>query len=47
MHLEPIRDQKPSPEDPFYRLADLAADRGRSLTNEQMDGIIYRARPPR
>ena len=41
MRLEPIRDELPGSDDPFYRLAELADTKGKSLTNEQMDRIIY------
>ena len=41
MRLEPIRDESPDSDDPFYRLAELADSKGKSLTNEQMDRIIY------
>ena len=41
MRLEPIRDGLPDPDDPFYALAELADSGGKSLTNEQMDRIVY------
>ena len=43
MRLEPIRDAEISPDDPFYRIAQLATSNGRSLTNEEIDRIIYRS----
>jgi prevent-host-death family protein len=39
--LEPIGSGHPSPEDPFYELAQLASNKGRSITNEQIDRIVY------
>jgi prevent-host-death family protein len=41
MRLEPIRDKSPGPDDPFYKLAQLAAADGKSLTNEEIDQILY------
>lgn len=41
IRLEPIRDELPDAGDPFYALAELADSKGKSLTNEQMDQIIY------
>jgi prevent-host-death family protein len=41
--LEPIRDQAPSNDDPFYRLPDFAEAKGSSLTNREMDKVIYGA----
>lgn len=38
--LEPIVEDTPDPEDPFYSLTELA-EPGRSLSNAQMDAIIY------
>ncbi len=38
--LEPIVDEAPGAEDPFYSLADLA-ESGASLTNSQIDAIVY------
>jgi prevent-host-death family protein len=38
--LEPIADDAPDSEDPFYSLSDLA-ERGDSLTNAQIDGLLY------
>jgi prevent-host-death family protein len=41
MRLEPITSNKPTKDDPFYGLGQLADPTGRSLTNEQIDKIIY------
>ena len=41
MRLEPITSNKPGKDDPFYALGQLADTTGQSLTNEQMDQIIY------
>jgi len=40
--LEPIGTEKLA-EDPFYRLADYAESGCDSLTNQAIDGLIYRA----
>jgi antitoxin (DNA-binding transcriptional repressor) of toxin-antitoxin stability system len=42
MRLEPIRAQNPAADDPFYKLADLAAADGSGLSNEEIDQIVYR-----
>lgn len=39
--LSPFDSATPPADDPFYRLADSAADGGESLTNEEIDKIIY------
>ena len=39
--LEPILTKKASADDPFYSLHKLAAKTGESLSNAQMDEIIY------
>ena len=39
--LEPIRDTIPADNDPFYSLDKLADASGESLTNEQIDEILY------
>ena len=39
--LEPVQAQAPAADDPFYRLPDLAAGKGTSLTNAEMDRIVY------
>ena len=41
MRLEPIADDAINPNDPFYSLDRLADPSGESLTNKQMDEIIY------
>ena len=41
MRLEPFEERAPDEDDPFYKLADLADSKGRDLTNQQMDKIIY------
>jgi prevent-host-death family protein len=41
MRLEPIPDDKLGPDDPFYTIAQLAIQKGRSLTNEEIDQIVY------
>jgi len=39
--LEPIRDAAPDKDDPFYSLPLAAQVHDQSLTNEEMDRIIY------
>ena len=39
--LEPISDLQVDADDPFYALDQLADEKGRSLSNSQMDKIIY------
>ena len=39
--LEPVTKPATSPNDPIYRLAEIAVDRGESLGNEEMDAIVY------
>lgn len=39
--LEPIATDTVNAEDPFYALDELASSTGESLTNEQIDGILY------
>jgi hypothetical protein len=41
MRLEPVHNDKPDKSDPFYSLATLADSGGKSLTNEEMDKLIY------
>ena len=41
MRLEPIPQGKPLKNDPFYSLGNLADSTGESLTNEQIDRVIY------
>jgi prevent-host-death family protein len=43
VRLEPIRPDTVATDDPFYRLADLADTGGRSLTNREIDDIVYGA----
>jgi prevent-host-death family protein len=43
MRLEPIRDSKITPDDPFYAITELATATGQSLTNEEIDQIIYKS----
>ncbi len=38
--LEPIDDQEPDTDDPFYSITDLAVE-GASLSNKQIDEILY------
>jgi antitoxin (DNA-binding transcriptional repressor) of toxin-antitoxin stability system len=38
--LEPIVDEAPAAEDPFYSLTGLA-ESGASLTNSQIDAVVY------
>lgn len=39
--LEPFNEPTATESDPIYRLAKIAADGGKSLTNEEMDAIVY------
>jgi len=39
--IEPVRSRTAAADDPFYRLADLADSRGASLSNRQIDEILY------
>lgn len=41
IRLEPISEEAPQEEDPFYKLADLAAPKGETLTNEEIDEAVY------
>ena len=41
VRLEPIRYGKVGRDDPFYGIAQLATAKGRSLTNEEIDRIVY------
>ncbi len=41
MRLEPVTQEKPARGDPFYTIADLADEGGESLTNREMDRLIY------
>jgi antitoxin (DNA-binding transcriptional repressor) of toxin-antitoxin stability system len=40
VRLEPVEGDV-SPDDPFYSLNELAVSKGRSLSNEQIDRIVY------
>ncbi len=39
VRLEPVRESVALTDDPFYQLAELANNKGASLTNEQIDAI--------
>jgi len=41
LRLEPILSHAAEADDPFYRLAELSKRRGPSLTNRQIDAIVY------
>jgi prevent-host-death family protein len=41
LRLEPIHPPAVEADDPFYRLAELSKRRGPSLTNRQIDAIVY------
>lgn len=41
LRLEPIEDRHLDSDDPFYAMAELAMPNGRSLTNEEIDQIVY------
>jgi prevent-host-death family protein len=41
LRLEPIRAEAAPADDRFYRLADLASDRGKTLSNREIDEIVY------
>lgn len=41
MRLEPIPEHRPAADDPFYGLAQMAIPEGTSLTNEEIDEILY------
>ena len=41
IRLEPVETEAPDKSDPFYRLADIADSGGKSLTNAEMDALIY------
>jgi prevent-host-death family protein len=40
VRLEPVK-LEPSSDDPFYTLYELADSKGRSLSNRQIDRIVY------
>ena len=39
--LEPITTAEISADDPFYSICDLATPQGESLTNQEIDRIVY------
>lgn len=39
--LSPYESETPSADDPFYRITDYATGDGESLTNEEIDEILY------
>ena len=39
--LEPLAEQEISADDPVYRLSELATSKGESLSNQEMDRLIY------
>jgi len=41
VRLEPVVAADPAADDPFYTLAELADRRGRSLTNDEIDKVVY------
>jgi prevent-host-death family protein len=41
LRLEPIQPDGVDADDPFYRLADLASNRGSGLSNREIDEIVY------
>jgi prevent-host-death family protein len=41
LRLEPIQEAPPDRDDPIYRLAEHAAPGGKSMTNRQIDRIVY------
>jgi antitoxin (DNA-binding transcriptional repressor) of toxin-antitoxin stability system len=41
LRLEPVSAPKADRDDPFYRLAELADGRAASLSNGQIDDIVY------
>jgi len=41
MRLMPIHDEDLSPDDLFYKLTDLAQSEGKSLSNAEIDALIY------
>jgi antitoxin (DNA-binding transcriptional repressor) of toxin-antitoxin stability system len=41
MRLEPVVQMAADPHDPFYSLAEAAVSGGRSLSNEEIDRIVY------
>jgi prevent-host-death family protein len=41
MRLEPIPEREIGPDDPFYSLGQLAVSSGKSLSNEEIDRLVY------
>jgi antitoxin (DNA-binding transcriptional repressor) of toxin-antitoxin stability system len=41
IRMEPILDETPDEDDPFYVLYEKATDSGKSMTNDDMDEVIY------
>ena len=41
MRLEPIREPRTTADDPFYALPERAISNGRSISNEEIDQIVY------
>ena len=41
MRLEPIRERPHDQDDPIYRLAELAAPRGKPMTDREIDRVVY------
>ena len=41
VRLEPIREKTVDAGDAFYKLAELADRKGKSLTNREIDAIVY------
>ena len=39
--LEPIVSGQPAADDPFYTIGEVASESGGSLSNEQIDKILY------
>jgi antitoxin (DNA-binding transcriptional repressor) of toxin-antitoxin stability system len=40
-YIEPIKEKKALAKDPFYRLVEMAEPAGVSLSNDQIDAIVY------
>jgi prevent-host-death family protein len=39
--LEPLRNQAITANDPFFKLAELADAKGESLSNDEINGVVY------
>ncbi len=39
--LSPYNTAAPDIDDPIYRLTDISVDQGETLSNEEMDAIVY------